>query len=402
MIKNVIIACDYAFYQGGAANVAIETAIALAKYSDYNIYFFAGNGNPCADLLDHKIDIVALDYPDLLGNSNKMDAFCKGIYNVNVEKRFKKEYAFLNSNETIVHIHTWTKVLSSAVFHAAKALGFRIFLTVHEYFLACPNGACYNYVKNKICELSPMSLQCICCNCDARNYLHKLWRCIRQIKQNNIIRNNKDISYIFISQYQKKQLLKRIPVPKNQYIIQNPIPVENSFQVEAWKNDLYLYIGRLSKEKGPHIFCQAITDAAVKGIVIGDGLMFDELKKTYPNLVFTGWLEKIEIDKYLRNARALIFPTQWYEGSPLTVPEVQAHGIPCIVTNCSSAVDDIKNGVNGEIVEKSTESIVKAIKRFSDDSYVKKMSKMAYSSFDLDNRSEKQYATSLIDLYNSI
>ena len=39
MIKNVIIACDYAFYQGGEANVAIETAIALAKYSDYNIYF---------------------------------------------------------------------------------------------------------------------------------------------------------------------------------------------------------------------------------------------------------------------------------------------------------------------------------------------------------------------------
>ena len=203
MIKNIIIASDYAFYQGGAANVAIETAIALAQNSDFNIYFFAGNGKPCDDLLENRIKIVALNYPDLLGNPNKIDAFCKGIYNFDVERRFKKEYGNLNSNETIVHIHTWTKVLTSAVFSAAKTLGLRIFLTVHEYFLACPNGACYNYVKNEICELPPMSFQCICSNCDARNYLHKLWRCIRQKKQNGIIRNNKNINYIFISQHQK-------------------------------------------------------------------------------------------------------------------------------------------------------------------------------------------------------
>lgn len=402
MIKNIIIASDYAFYQGGAANVAIETAIALAQNSDFNIYFFAGNGKPCDDLLENRIKIVALNYPDLLGNPNKIDAFCKGIYNFDVERRFKKEYGNLNLNETIVHIHTWTKVLTSAVFSAAKTLGLRIFLTVHEYFLACPNGACYNYVKNEICELPPMSFQCICSNCDARNYLHKLWRCIRQKKQNGIIRNNKNINYIFISQHQKKQLIKRIPVPEHQYIVQNPIPVENSFQVEAWENDIYLYIGRLSKEKGPHIFCQAITDAGVKGIVIGNGLMLDELKKAYPNLTFTGWLDKSEIDKYLMNTRALVFPSQWYEGSPLTVPEVQAHGIPCIVTNCSSAVDDINNGVNGEIVGKDTKSIVEAINRFSDDKYVKKLSQRTYSDFNVERRSEKRYATSLIDLYNNV
>ena len=54
--------------------------------------------------------------------------------------------------------------------------------------------------------------------------------------------------------------------------------------------------------------------------------MLDELKKAYPNLTFTGWLDKSEIDKYLMNTRALVFPSQWYEGSPLTVPEVQATG----------------------------------------------------------------------------
>ena len=72
------------------------------------------------------------------------------------------------------------------------------------------------------------------------------------------------------------------------------------------------------------------------------------------------------------------------------------------MTNCSSAVDDINNGVNGEIVGKDTKSIVEAIKRFSDDKYVKKLSQRTYSDFNVERRSEKRYATSLIDLYNNV
>ena len=78
-IENVIIACDYAFYQGGAANVAIETAVALSQYSDYRIYCFTGNGDPCDDLKDNKITVKALHLPDLLGNKNKVDAMMKDL-----------------------------------------------------------------------------------------------------------------------------------------------------------------------------------------------------------------------------------------------------------------------------------------------------------------------------------
>ena len=90
MIKNIIIASDYAFYQGGAANVAIETAIALAQNSDFNIYFFAGNGKPCDDLLENRIKIVALNYPDLLGNPNKIDAFVRVFITLMLKEDSKK------------------------------------------------------------------------------------------------------------------------------------------------------------------------------------------------------------------------------------------------------------------------------------------------------------------------
>ena len=42
MLKNVIVVCDYAYVEGGAAKVAIQTALALSRETNLNVYFFAG------------------------------------------------------------------------------------------------------------------------------------------------------------------------------------------------------------------------------------------------------------------------------------------------------------------------------------------------------------------------
>lgn len=398
-IKNIVIVCDYAFFEGGAANVAIQSVLAFAKYTNLNVYCFAGCGEPCEQLEESRAKVVALKMPDLLGNRNKLNAFMRGIYNKTAGEELRKLLCILKKEETIVHIHTWTKVLSSSVFKICEEMDFRTYLTIHEYFLACPNGACYNYVDQKICELEPMSIKCIKCNCDARNYPQKLWRCLRQTKQNSVIRHNKNLNYVFISEYQKKQLLRRIPEIKNKYLVKNPINIGQRMSVKAENNSAYIYIGRLSGEKGPQLFCKAITKAGVYGIVIGKGILEKELRMKYPNIEFTGWQNKSQIDEILKKTRALIFPTLWYEGSPLTVPEVQAKGIPCIVTDCSSAIDDIVQNRNGEIVKANVDSLVAAINRFEDDKYVKKLRENTYQMFDENRGSEECYVNRLMQIY---
>lgn len=398
-IRNIVIVCDYAFFEGGAANVAMQSVLAFAKYTDLNVFCFAGNGQPCVSLKNSRAKIIALEMPDLLGNKNIVNAFIKGIYNKKAGKALKKLLQTLDREKTVVHIHTWTKVLSCSVFDVCNKLKFRTFLTVHEYFLACPNGALYDYVKHKICELSPLSFKCLACNCDARNYPQKMWRCMRQAKQNSVIRKFKELNYIFISKYQELQLLKRMPTPKQKYLVKNPINVGERMHISAEKNYEFLYIGRLSIEKGPQLFCEAITRAGVHGVVIGKGLLGDELKSQYPNIEFTGWLSKEQINERLKKARALIFPTLWYEGSPLIVPEVQAHGIPCIVTDCSSATDDIVPGKNGEIVSSNVNDMVEAIIRFKDNEYVKRLSRTTYELFDEKRGSEKWYIDNLMKIY---
>lgn len=46
---------------------------------------------------------------DLLGNPSKLDAMKKGIYNRKAGKLLEDLLNTLKENETIIHVHTWTK-----------------------------------------------------------------------------------------------------------------------------------------------------------------------------------------------------------------------------------------------------------------------------------------------------
>lgn len=399
-IKNVVIVCDYAYIEGGAARVAVQTATALARYTDLNIYFFAGCGEPCSELRDSRVKVITLMMYDLLGNPNRIDAMKNGIYNKKAGKRMAELLSRLDGKETIVHVHTWTKVLSSAVFKAAQNAGIPVFLTVHDYFLTCPNGGCFNYVQNKICELLPLSAKCVTCNCDARHYYHKIWRCIRQRKQNKVIRGCNNIRYIFISDFEKQQVLRRMPAPEHQFMVKNPIAYQERYRVHAENNELFLFIGRVSEEKGVELFCKAVCEAGVKAVVIGDGKSKDKLKKQYPEITFTGWIEKSEIQQWIDRGRCLIFPSLWYEGAPLTVLEVQAYGLPCIVTNSSSAMDSVEQGITGEIIDPNVEDMTSAINKMKDDNYIERLSGETYLRFDENRCSEQYYVEQLLETYN--
>ena len=100
-IRNVIVACDYAYIEGGAARVAVQTAVELSKRSNLKVYFFAGCGEPCQELVQSSVQVISLGMYDLLGNPSKLDAMKKGIYNRKAGKLLEDLLNTLKENETI-------------------------------------------------------------------------------------------------------------------------------------------------------------------------------------------------------------------------------------------------------------------------------------------------------------
>ena len=78
---------------------------------------------------------------------------------------------------------------------------------------------------------------------------------------------------------------------------------------------------------------------------------------------------------------------------------MQAFGAPCIVTDCSAAVDTMKDGKNGLVVRADAREMEQAIRQFAEDEPVKEMSLAAYELFDEKSCSPETYVENLMRIY---
>jgi glycosyltransferase involved in cell wall biosynthesis len=100
--------------------------------------------------------------------------------------------------------------------------------------------------------------------------------------------------------------------------------------------DEVLFVGRISAEKGLGVLLDAwrrFAPAGIRLVVAGDGPLRAELSATAPaGVEFLGRIAPVEVVARLRRARALVIPSIWYEGQPLTALEGMAAGTPLVLS----------------------------------------------------------------------
>lgn len=398
MIKTVVLVYDQAFISGGAAKIAIKSAVAL-KNRGYRVIFFAGIDPIEKQLTENGIEVICVG-GEHIANTKSIKTMFRGIWNGIAKKKLEELLSSLDSETTAVHIHGWTKSLSSSVFSACRKMGFKTFVTLHEYFTVCPNGGIFDYQKGEICDKKPGSLSCAVCNCDKRNYIQKIYRDVRQFVQTQQLKKLQP-NIIYITDFSKKILEKNIKFKHKSYFIENNVEIFDRVKVDLPENDTYLFVGRMSKEKGADLFCEAVTKSGVNGVVIGTGAMHDELKEKYPNITFTGWLNSDEMKKYISKARCLVISSKWYETMGLTILEMQAKGIPCIVPDRCAGIEYIKDKVTGvEYKIGDLNSLIDAINYTKNDDVVLQLSNNFYNEDFKDRFSIETHTENLIKAYN--
>ena len=346
--------------------MAIQSAIGLGK-AGYDVVYFCGVKPIDPELEKNVKRIVCLDQKEIIKNGNHIRAAFQGIWNGKAYNEFNHLLDGI-SGPMVVHIHGWTKSLTSSIFKACNKHNIIPYVSIHDYFAACPNGGFYNYKNETICRMKGICPKCLFCNCDSRNYCYKLWRFLRQIIQDRYVRNSKRVIYVATSKFSYEAIKPSLKSRKVRYV-RNPISIFSGEPVDCAKNNTFLFIGRLSREKGVDLFCEAMEKTNSCGVVIGSGDTIEELKKKYPKVDFVGWKNTDEIEEYVTRSRALVVPSRYYEGSPLIVPEMLSHGLPCIVPDRCAAREFIKSGYNGMIFHSSdVESLSRCIEKVKSES----------------------------------
>ena len=400
MIKNVIVICDHLSITGGTAKIAISSALGMARNTDLHVVFFGGT-KPIDVDLSNNIETICLNQYSILEDPNRLRAMRQGVWNVKAEDNLKALLHNYSVTDTVVHIHGWTKVLSSSVISVSCKMGFKTFISLHDYFLYCPNGGFYNFKKQTLCKIKPMSLACIACNCDARSYIQKCWRIIRQIVQNKVVNRYKNIiTFIAISDLSEHFLLKEFGKKIKIERLCNSVDYFSQLSFEN-NRDYYLFMGRLSPEKGPDLFCSAVTKLGFKGIVCGDGELIDMYKNKYPNILFAGWTNNAEKVKYISKTKCCIFPSRCYETFGLTVAEMLSLGIPCIVAKQNAAAEMIIDGKNGVLFDSGNiDSLISSLSLFEAHGVQYTKEKIA-STFNSHKYSLDNHIKRLVEIYNT-
>lgn len=141
-----------------------------------------------------------------------------------------------------------------------------------------------------------------------------------------------------------------------------------------------LYAGRVSKEKKLDLFASVVRKLRaeglpVRGLVVGHGPYSDEMRETFPEAIYTGYLSGEELAAAYASADVFVFPSTT-DTFGNVILEAQASGLPCVVSDQGGPRELVEDGVDGFVTRGGDEEgLCAAVRRLcADDDLRRRMS----------------------------
>lgn len=282
----------------------------------------------------------------------------------------------------IVHVHNTLMLISPSVYYAALRNKVPVVQTVHNFRLLCP-GAMF-YRDGKICEdCVTKGLGCAIRHACYRNSKFQTLACVISTRIHRLLGIYGKLNYICLTEFNKNKLLQLKQIKKNQVYIKPNFVIEEDVNARdgtdnasAGRKGVYqrknqmIYAGRIEEIKGIRLLLEAwrkMGNDAPNLLLCGTGPLYhycmEYIKKNkLEKIAMMGQVEHSRIKNLMRESKAVILPTQWYEGFPMTIVEAFSVGTPVICSNFGNCGSLVTDGVNGYKIEaNSPEEIMKAV-----------------------------------------
>lgn len=309
-------------------------------------------------------DYIGIGGEDRISLFNKIKAFSNIIYNSEARKSFSR--LLDDTKPDIVWGFGIHRHLSPSIFMEAQKKNIPVIHRLSDYSIICPDSR-LTKGDNTICsELL----------CPTRGFHHAVInRCVRQSSNENPSKepsiaasvvgaielaihhnfksyiNNVD-TFIAPSNFLRHTMIKAgIPQEK---IVHIPIFIDvTKYTPKFDSEDYLLYFGRLSREKGLPLLLEVMSELKeIKLLIVGEGPQREYLEKikeerNLDNVLFLGKLYGEELHRVVRNSRAVIVPSTWFENSPNVILESYAMGKPVIAADIGGIPELVEEGETG-------------------------------------------------------
>lgn len=319
---------------------------------------------------------------------------------IQVYKKVKRERI------QVVHVHNFYYRASPSIFWAARFAGAKTVMTVHNYRLVCISG--YLMRDGYICE-----------KCVASRSLRwgVKYRCFQQSLSKSVLLTGSNLvnrmigtmrfkvdRYLALSPFIADVLSRStLKIEPGKIILKPNFVFDIGFVTPDSREDFFLFVGRLSPEKGilELLSVWKTIDAPLK--IVGSGPLQEtviEAAAENRRIEYLGFQPQEEVYKLQQSCKALIFPSTWHEGMPMTVLEAKSSGAVVIANktpNLEYLITHLGNGILYEV------DLSAGIKQFMDLSDQEKAQLMIAARDDYRKRFCKmQNVKNLIDLYETL
>lgn len=398
---KVVLLCDFATANGGAPEVAIESARALARAGADVLFVHAIEGED-ARLSGPRLATLSLGESDIWARP-RHEALRQGIWNGGAARRLAAILDALPRGEpTVLHIHQWTRGFSPALFQAARRSALPVVVTAHDYFLRCPTGVLFRFDRLEPCALSPLGPSCLLAPCDPQSRLHKAVRVARSLATAWAIAGA-ELDVVHVSDRGLATLKPLLPPRTRHHRIDNPIPIEKRAPASIDADAPFAFIGRLTREKGAVLAAEAAALAQVPIRFIGAGPAEGEIRAICPQAEIAGWQPREAVRAALAGRiRAVLAPSLWPETGPLTVAEAAAAGVAAIASTRCGAGEKLADGTTGLRVEPTPADLAQALRALTEIATARRMGAAAHAAFWADPPTPDRHAARLLGLYQSV
>ncbi|MGL4635486.1 MAG: glycosyltransferase family 4 protein [Beijerinckiaceae bacterium] len=400
--SRVVVINDDSVRSGGAAQIAINCAELIAARG-IPVTFLTGDNADQSPLTESGVSVECLGGKHIM-DGGRGSAALRGLYDPRTRAALERWIAANDDNRTVYHLHNWHKFLSPSVLAPLLARSNRLFLSIHDYFLVCPNGGYFDFQRGEPCERSPLSTSCIATACDKRHMVHKLWRVARTGVRRAVADFRETDSTVIAVHDGMIPYLARGGVDERAIkVLRNPVTPWSTTRLEAEKNRRAFFVGRLELDKGVDVLCRAATMSGTALSVIGDGPLFAELKASFPDVTFHGWQSREQVAGLVRNARVFVLPSRWRETFGLVALEAAMSGIPVVISNQALISGEIAEVGAGMPVDPGNEAALAALLTdlMHDDALIAGMSRAGFSHAGSLAHTPESWCDALLALYAS-
>lgn len=355
----------------------------------------------------HKV-ILYTRHNDEIKSNNILKKFLLPFETIFSLKTYKDIKRIIREEKIeIVHVHNTLPLISPSVYYAARSCKIPAIQTLHNFRLLCPAAT---FVRNdKICEkcLEKSLFSAVKYKCYRNSFLQSSIISMN-IAIHRFIGTYKRINgYIALTEFNKKKFENLID-SKKIFIKPNFSNFNDDKSLKLDNRRYFLYLGRVDKIKGLEVILRAWKNIKEEELyIVGTG-PYEENVKEYvaknnmSNVKLLGFKRKDEVIAIIKNAKAIIIASQWYEGFPMTIVESFSLGVPVIAGDIGNMSSIIEHSANGLLFKYNDhEELRKQVEVFSNGNIMRKLSIGAKESFDKKYCKEINYNI-LLKVYNDV